>query len=798
MKNKLPIFITRDLVIFPKQKVQLEVGRDVSIATIREAIENYDSKILITSQIDSEIDDISENFYNHGIYAQIDSFEPKANEETIMILGIKSISRVVFKNIKANKQGVYLSDFDITIEENLENPQNIELLENLNTLILEEQIIKIKESDKQNLEDTLASASLSQYIDFLASIIPIEYTTKIQIQREADISERIRILNDVLSVKKQKIENTIAKSTNDSSKTQSEINEKVRTKLSKQQREFYLREQLKIIKEELDEISGEESEFDSMRKKVMDNAYPEHIRAKVLSELKRLESMPAANAESNVIRNYIEWLLDLPHWQESEEIVDIVRAREILDEDHFGLKKPKERILEFLAQKQKNKEAKPTVITFVGPPGVGKTSLSKSIARALNREFAKISLGGVKDESEIRGHRKTYIASAPGKIVQAMKKVGVINPVILLDEIDKMASDMRGDPASAMLEVLDYEQNSHFQDHYIEEDYDISNVMFIATANSIEDIPSALYDRMEIIHLSSYTELEKVEISKNYLIPRAIKETNIAKKNFKWTNATILYLIRHYTIEAGVRQLYRTFLNIARKIVLLELEKSEKLKNLKLNAETINDLLGKERFHYTNKSEKPEVGVVTGLAWTSYGGDILPIEVTLFDGKGDLILTGQQRDVMKESANIALGFLKSNYKEFGIPEKIIVNGKEKKVFEEHNIHVHVPDGATPKDGPSAGITFTTALVSALSGKPVSNLVGMTGEITLHGHVFPIGGLREKSISAYRSGLKKILIPKKNIKDIEDIPEEVKSKLEIIPVKEYSQVFDIIFNNKKQK
>ncbi len=798
MVNKLPIFITRDLVIFPKQKIQLEVGRDVSIATINEAISKYDSKILITSQIDSEIDEITDNFFEHGIYAQVESFEVKPKNDEIMILKIKSISRVEFKQIKASKDGIYTAEYNILQDENLENPKNIELLENLNSLILEDQIIQIKDSDKQNLQDTLASASLSQYIDFLASIIPIEYTIKIQIQREADVSERIRVLNDVLKVKKQKIENSLSKNFNDSSKTQNEINEKVRSKLSKQQREFYLREQLKIIKEELDEISGEESEFDSMRKKVMDNPYPEHIRAKILSELKRLEAMPAANAESNVIRNYIEWLLDLPYWQESEEIIDIKIARQILDEDHFGLEKPKERILEFLAQKQKNKEAKPTVITFIGPPGVGKTSLSKSIARALNREFAKISLGGVKDESEIRGHRKTYIASAPGKIVQTMKKVGVNNPVILLDEIDKMASDMRGDPASAMLEVLDYEQNSNFQDHYIEEDYDISNVMFIATANNIEDIPSALYDRMEIINLSSYTELEKVEIAKNYLIPRAIKETNIAKKNFKWTNANILYLIRHYTIEAGVRQLYRTFLTIARKIVLLELEKSEKLENFKIGNETINDLLGKERFHYTDRSEKPEVGVVTGLAWTSYGGDILPIEVTLFDGKGDLILTGQQRDVMKESANIALGFLKSNYSKFGIPEEVMVNGKPRKIFEEHNIHVHVPDGATPKDGPSAGITFTTALVSALSGKAVSNLVGMTGEITLHGHVFPIGGLREKSISAYRSGLKKILIPEKNIKDLEDIPTEVKSKLEIVPVKEYEQVFDIVFNDKKQK
>ncbi len=787
-KKTLPIFITRDVIIFPKQRVQLEVGRAVSIAAINASILNHKGKILVTLQKDPDQKLNKSNFYNYGILAEIESFERKGNDELgIMVLSLKSSSRVSIKNVSF-KDEVFFGEYAIKRETKVNDNGNLELLEQLNQLIQEDEIIRINDSDRENLNITLESGSLPQYIDFLVSIIPIEFNIKLELLKENSIQKRLQILVDILKVKQQKMENTL--NNNSGEKTQNEINEKVRSKLSKQQREFYLREQLKIIKDELDEISGEENEFDSMKRRITDNPYPEHIKAKLLSELNRLQGMPAANAESNVIRNYIEWLLDLPYWQKDEEIIDINEAKKVLDNQHFGLEKPKKRIIEFLAQKQKNPEAKPTIICFIGPPGTGKTTLSKSIAIALQRKFAKISLGGVKDESEIRGHRRTYIASNPGKIIQAMKKTGVVNPVILLDEIDKMASDYKGDPASAMLEVLDYEQNNQFQDHFIEEDYDLSNVMFIATANSYEDIPSALFDRLEIIELNSYTELEKLNIAKKHLVPKILDETKLAKKYFKFTDKLLLFLIRHYTIEAGVRQLNRVLLNIARKIIVKELNND--LKNFKLDQEMVIELLGKERFEYTEKNKKPQIGVVTGLAWTSYGGDILPIEVTLFEGKGDLILTGQQRDVMKESANIALGFIRSNYDKFGINKIVKVNGKEKDLFKDFDIHVHVPDGATPKDGPSAGITFTTALVSALSKKPVSQYVGMTGEITLHGKVFPIGGLKEKSISAYRSKLKKILIPKKNLKDLEEIPQEVKDNLQIIPVEEYEDVYKEIF------
>ncbi len=791
MNNFLPIFVMRDLVVFPKQTTTVEVGRDISIKTIEKSIEDYDGQIIITLQKDSEKNITKTNMFNFGTIARITKIENMPSTPNGRLVTLEVQERVLIKKINKNEE-IYMGEFQIVEDTNIDDSENIELLEGLNRLILEEEIMSIKESDRKNLEATLESASLPQYIDFLSTIIPIEIKIKLEMLKETNVSKRISILNDVLSVKRQKLDNQIKKNPYLETQTQNEIKNKVNTKLSKQQREFYLREQLKIIKEELNEISGEENEFDSMRKQINDNPYPEHIKVKLLAELKRLETIPAMNAESNIIRNYIEWLMDIPYWQETKEINDIEKARQVLDEGHYGLDKPKNRIIEFLAQKQKVPEAKPTVICFIGPPGTGKTSLSKGIAEALNRKFIKISLGGVKDEAEIRGHRKTYIASSPGKIVQAMKKVGVNNPVILLDEIDKMSSDYKGDPASAMLEVLDYEQNSHFQDHFIEEEYDLSKVMFIATANSYDEIPAALYDRMEVITLSSYTELEKLNIAKNYLVKRVQKETNLPKKLLSFNKETLLFIIRHYTMEAGVRQLHRQMLNISRKLIVKELKDKNALKGYKVTPKEVVELLGNEKFEFTRKNDSSDIGVVTGLAWTSYGGDILPIEVTIYAGKGELLLTGQQRDVMKESANIALGFIKSHAKEFGIPKKQMINGEELDTFSECNIHVHVPDGATPKDGPSAGITFTTALISALTNKPVSQNIGMTGEITLRGKVFPIGGLREKSISAYRSGLKSILIPKKNLKDLEEIPQEVLKALTITPVENYKDVFEIIF------
>ena len=581
------------------------------------------------------------------------------------------------------------------------------------------------------------------------------------------------------------ISNKVNRNDNDlaSEQVMKEVRQKVGEKISKQQREYYLREQIKTAQAELDDLNGETTEIETLRKRVNENPYPEHIKDKALKEISRLDQTPSQAQEANITRSYIEWLLDLPYWQEDKEIIDITNAKKALDKDHFGLDKPKSKIIEFLAVKQQNPDAKGSILALVGPPGTGKTTMAKSIANALGRKLIKISLGGVKDESEIRGHRRTYIASQPGKIIQGMKKAGVTNPIILLDEIDKMSADFKGDPTSAMLEVLDYEQNVMFQDHYLEEEYDLSKVTFIATANYYANIPEVLIDRLDIIEVSSYTELEKIEILKKHLIPRIIEETKIPKGLYKWSEAGIKEIIRHYTIEAGVRMLHREANTLARKI-LVDKFNGEVKSSLTITPEVIKHYLGPQKFDYTRIDKKPQVGTVTGLAWTSYGGDILPIEISLYKGKGDLILTGQLAEVMRESASIALSHVKANREKYNLSEDIN--------FDELNIHVHSPDGATPKDGPSAGVTFTTALISALTGKPVSQYIGMTGEMSLRGHVLPIGGLKEKSISAHRSGIKEIFVPKKNVKDLINIPEEVKDNLIITPVETYKEIFDKAF------
>ena len=626
--------------------------------------------------------------------------------------------------------------------------------------------------------DPLFNSSNSMFSDALIMMLDFSFKEKIEHLQQVDIEKR---LENIFEILKQKME--------DAAKVAGEVDVKVRKKLSKQQKEFYLREQLKVIKDELDEISGEENEVKSFIKKAKSNPYPKAVKEKIIKEANRLENTPSSSPEAGVIRNYLDWLMNIPWWQKSDSFVDIQKTQDILDNDHYGLIKPKQRIIEYLSVQQNNPNAKGMIISLVGPPGTGKTSIAKSIARALGREFVKISLGGVKDESEIRGHRRTYIASMPGKIIQGIRKAGTTNPVILLDEIDKLSSDYKGDPSSALLEALDYEQNNKFQDHFIEEEYDLSNVLFITTANYIQNIPEPLYDRLEIIELSSYTELEKIEIAKLHLIPRVLKETALSSKMFSIDDTSIKYLIRHYTIEAGVRQLYRVLETIARKIIVLKLSGKVKL-NYKITISKITELLGPIKFDFTRKSKHPEIGVVNGLAWTSYGGDILPIEVTFYPGKGNINVTGQLKDVMKESSEIALSYVKSMNKTYNIPLEL--NGK--KLFEDYDIHIHSPDGATPKDGPSAGVTFTTAMISALTNKPVSQDIGMTGEITLTGKILPIGGLKEKSISAYRSGLKLIFIPKENMRDLIDIPKEVKDNLKIIPVEKYEEIYTYLRAN----
>ena len=489
--------------------------------------------------------------------------------------------------------------------------------------------------------------------------------------------------------------------------------------------------------------------------------------------------LPAASGETGVIKTYIDWMMDLPWWQESKDNEDLNLASEILDADHYGLEKIKERILEYLAVKQMTNSLRAPIICLVGPPGVGKTSLAKSVARALDRRFVKISLGGVKDESEIRGHRRTYLGSMPGRFIQAMKKAGTVNPVFLIDEIDKMASDYKGDPASAMLEVLDPEQNSLFSDHYIEEPYDLSKVLFIATANYLENIPNALRDRLEIIELSSYTELEKIEIAKRHLVPKQIKENGLKASQLKIDDDMISFLIRYYTRESGVRQLERVIATVCRKSVLAILKDNKR--SIKVTKKLVKEWLGHEKFEYGKRETKDQIGTVTGLAYTSFGGDVLQVEVNHFEGKGKLVITGQLGDVMKESATIAYDYVRANAKKYKI---------QPEVFEKNDIHIHVPEGAVPKDGPSAGVTLTTALVSSLSDTPVKANLAMTGEVTLRGNVLPIGGLKEKSMAAHRCGITTIVIPKANVKDLDDVPATVKESVNFVPVERVSQVLDV--------
>ncbi len=562
------------------------------------------------------------------------------------------------------------------------------------------------------------------------------------------------------------------------SEVEKKINDTVKERIDQGQKDYYLREKMHAIKEELGDIVETDKDADSIRRRLEENPYPQYIKDKVKEELVRYETLPQASGETGVIKTYIDWLMDLPWWQTTEDSEDLEDAQKILDEDHYGLTKVKERIMEYLAVKQMTNSLKAPIICLVGPPGVGKTSLARSVARALDRHFVKMSLGGVRDEAEIRGHRRTYLGALPGRIIQGMKKAGVINPVFLIDEIDKMASDYKGDPSSAMLEVLDPEQNSMFSDHYIEEPYDLSKVLFIATANYLENIPPALQDRLEIIQLSSYTDIEKVNIAREHLLPKQRKENGLKDGQLTIDDDMLLYLVRYYTREAGVRQLERTIASICRKSVLAILK--DKKEAIVLDKKLVHEWLGNEKVDYGKKEKEDQIGTVTGLAYTSFGGDILQIEANRFEGKGNLILTGQLGDVMKESASIALDYIRAHAKEYGI---------DPKVFEKTDIHIHVPEGAVPKDGPSAGVTMTTALVSCLSDRPVKANLAMTGEVTLRGNVLPIGGLKEKSLAAHRSGITTILIPKGNEKDLEEIPDEVKEAVQFIPVSTVAQVLD---------
>ncbi len=770
--TKLPTLIVTKDVVLPLSIKELSIEAETALLTIKQATEKYENELILVPQ--KNISDSKTETLAYGTLAKIIKKSDSAGFKVI----VEGIKRVAITEFESDSQDVIMGTYKSATEVQ-GSKKIINEIRNVLELSLDNSDALPFNIDSNEIE-LIKKLDNSMFIDRLASIIPLEKEIKAKILSTLKVENRYLII----------IENftKIAEGAlldKDQKEVRDLINKRVQTKISTQQKEFYLREQLKAIKIELDDLNGEGTEFDKIRKEVEENPYPKHIKEKILSEVKKLESTPSQAQEANITRTYIEWLLNIPYWQKDIEKIDISKAKKILDKDHYGLEKTKSKIIEFLAVKQQNPDAKGSILALVGPPGTGKTTMAKSIAESLNRKLIKISLGGVKDESEIRGHRRTYIAAMPGKIIQAMKKAGVNNPIILLDEIDKMSADFKGDPTSAMLEVLDYEQNTMFQDHYIEEDYDLSNVTFIATANYYRNIPEPLIDRLDIVEVSSYTELEKIQIFKKHLLRRVKDETKIPSSIFKWTDASIKELIRHYTIEAGVRMLYREASTVARKILVKKLM-GELTGSLTITPEVIVELLGPQKFDYTKIDKSPQIGAVTGLAWTQYGGDILPIEVTLTPGDGKVILTGLLKEVMRESSSIALSFIKSNAKQLGITQSQL------DALKDQNIHIHSPDGATPKDGPSAGVTFTTAIISAITNRKVSQYIGMTGEITLRGNVLPIGGLKEKSISAFRSGLKTIFIPKENLKDLIEIPNEVKSKLEMIPVETYDDIYKYIF------
>ena len=589
--------------------------------------------------------------------------------------------------------------------------------------------------------------------------------TKYQYLEETHLNKRLKLLLEDIAKQKMIVD------------LEQKINDEIKRSIDENQKEYYLREKMRAIQQELGDKAKKEDEIEELREKILKAKMPKLMEEKALQELNRYQSTPASMAESQVIRTYLDLIVELPWKKASKDNIDLKKVQDKLDEQHYALEKVKERIIEYLAVKIMTKQNPQTILCLSGPPGVGKTSLAISIADALNRKFVKQSLGGVRDESEIRGHRRTYVGAMPGRIIKGMKDAQTVNPVFLLDEIDKMASDFRGDPASAMLEVLDPEQNQKFSDHYLEEPYDLSQVLFITTANYLENVPAPLRDRMEIVELSSYTELEKFEIAKRHLLKKQLKAHGLKDAMFKLDEDVIYYIIQHYTREAGVRELNRYIGALIRKAIKTIL--IDKVPSVHITLENIDSFIGKKRFSHNLADQKEQIGVATGLAYTAFGGDTLPVEVTYYKGNGKLVLTGKLGDVMKESAMTALSFVKSHAEELKLDVSL---------FETNDFHIHVPEGAVPKDGPSAGITLATAIYSALSKRYVNKEVGMTGEITLRGNVLPIGGLKEKAIAAHRSGLKTILIPKDNEKDIDDIPKEVKDALTIIPVEHVTDVF----------
>jgi ATP-dependent Lon protease len=742
--------------------LHLDVGRDKSIQALEQAAMD-ENIIFLAMQKEMNIDDPKEDdIYSVGTVAKVKQMLKLPNG-TLRVL-VEGLHRAEVVEFIEEENVVQVSIKTVTeeVEADLEEKALMRtLLEHF------EQYIKVSKKVSNETFATVADVEEpGRLADLIASHLPIKTKQKQEILEIISVKERLHTLISIIQDEQELLS------------LEKKIGQKVKRSMERTQKEYFLREQMKAIQTELGDKEGKGGEVEELREKIEQSGMPEETMKAALKELDRYEKLPASSAESGVIRNYMDWLLALPWTDATEDMIDLAHSEEILNKDHYGLEKVKERVLEYLAVQKLTNSLKGPILCLVGPPGVGKTSLARSIATSLNRNFVRVSLGGVRDESEIRGHRRTYVGAMPGRIIQGMKKAKSVNPVFLLDEIDKMSNDFRGDPSAALLEVLDPEQNHNFSDHYIEEPYDLSKVMFVATANTLSSIPGPLLDRMEIISIAGYTELEKVHIAREHLLPKQLQEHGLRKGNLQVRDEALLEIIRYYTREAGVRTLERQIAKVCRKAAKIIV--TAERKRIVVTEKNVVDLLGKHIFRYGQAEKTDQVGMATGLAYTAAGGDTLAIEVSVAPGKGKLILTGKLGDVMKESAQAAFSYIRSRAEELQIDPDF---------HEKNDIHIHVPEGAVPKDGPSAGITMATALISALTGIPVSKEVGMTGEITLRGRVLPIGGLKEKTLSAHRAGLTKIILPAENEKDLDDIPESVKENLTFVLASHLDEVLE---------
>ena len=760
--RKLPMMPIRDMVIFPHMMTPFVVGRESSVRALEEALIG-DRKIFLATQHDARVDEPrADEIYTVGTIGNIvQSVKMPDGNIKVLVEGLERATAVEM----SDADGFFVAYIRTSPAVLESSPQTDQLIQRVMSLF--EQYVKLQQS--LNYETLVAGVRTDEpgkLADTIAANLQLEIPEKQRILDVFDPAQRLTVIAEVLTIEIEKLN------------MDRSIQSRVKRQMERAQKEYYLNEKIKAIQKELGK--GEKSEFDELKKKLDSAGMPKDVFEKAVQELKKLEAMPPMSAESTVSRNYLDWLLAVPWKKRSRETRNIDHAEKVLNADHYGLEKIKERILEFLAVRQLVKNPKGSILCFVGPPGVGKTSLGMSIAKATGRKFVRLSLGGVRDEAEIRGHRRTYIGALPGQIIQSMKKAGTKNPVFMLDEVDKMASDFRGDPASALLEVLDPEQNTSFQDHYLDVEYDLSQVLFVATANVLHTIPSALQDRMEVLRLHGYTEAEKLEIAKQYLVRKQRKGTGLTEKNLSFSDDAITDIIRSYTREAGVRNLEREIGNVCRKVARRVVKSGQKHKE-SLTPTNLPDFLGVPKFRDSAVHEKSEVGLVNGLAWTEVGGSILQTEVQILDGKGKLTTTGQLGDVMTESAQAALSYVRSRSHQLGLPRDF---------YRSVDIHIHVPEGAIPKDGPSAGITLATALASALTKIPVRRDIAMTGEITLRGKVLPIGGLKEKLLAAHRAGIFEAILPGENQKDMADLPENLKSAMKLNFVESMDEVLKL--------